>query len=125
MANHKRDKEFFHNHIRELSEKLDGIYSIKEAGKQVNVCEELRVLEMLESVYSVIESKGIPDGETYLKYSNYLSNVRQRKQNMIAKKAEIEEVHATEIQNIKLLLSTMETHLEASCAADPRNPYPW
>ncbi|OKO54210.1 hypothetical protein ABH17_017320 [Bacillus toyonensis] len=97
--------------INELSNKLNSIYTIIEDGKFINLLEELKRLDFLESIYSVLEDSTFKKGTVYEEYTGYLKEVRKAKDKYNDEKKKIEEKEEEDIDNIKLLLRDLNYKL--------------
>jgi len=101
---------FCEQHIKELRERLDEIYTIVEEGESINLVREIEKLKNMENIYSAIEN-GAAQGDTYEKYNGYLLLVREDLARYIEKREEIIKDNSVETTNIDLLLKSFETNL--------------
>ncbi|HDR7065672.1 hypothetical protein COC65_16760 [Bacillus thuringiensis] len=103
--------EFCNYQTKKLTEKLNIIYTISEEGKSINIIKELKMLEFLESVYSVIERSDFQEGSVYDEYTKYLTSVREEIVKIKKEKERIEKENRVDIENIKLLLRDLNQNL--------------
>ncbi|PSL41668.1 hypothetical protein B0H99_102352 [Planomicrobium soli] len=106
--------EFLKEHHEKLNKALDEIYTINtpydfpiSTEEQINVDKELTKLLALEKFYSAIE-KGKSQGTIFEEYSNHLKFAKMGIEVLEREKQAIEEEHADDIANIRLLLEGIE-----------------
>jgi hypothetical protein len=110
--------EFYKEQQESLNKALDKIYTVNtpydypiESDDHVNIEKELHRLTELEKFYSVIE-EGKSQGSVFEEYSNSLKEVRMGIEVLEREKQAIEEEHADDIANLRLLLSSVESRLD-------------
>ncbi|TWT25422.1 hypothetical protein [Planomicrobium sp. CPCC 101110] len=108
--------EFLKEHHEKLNKALDEIYTINtpydfpiSTEEQINVDKELQKLRALEKFYSAIEN-GNGQGSIFEEYSEHLKFARMGIEVLEREKQAIEEEHADDIANIRLLLENMESN---------------
>lgn len=111
--------EFCKHHITELEKYLEKLYTIdcpeeyneaRAKDGKINVFEEIKYLDELERIYSVIET-GNEKGELYEKYSGYLSAVREAKTIMNSELEKVKESNTGEIENAELMLKSFRQYV--------------
>jgi hypothetical protein len=111
MENSNKIINSLDRHIKELESRLEAIYTVippkKYPGNEekVNLLNKINELQMLESIYEVIDGEDIKISKTAIEYSDYLSAVRIGLEVLLNEKASVEEEHGNEIKNISLLLT--------------------
>jgi hypothetical protein len=120
--NKNKTIELVNFHVGRLEKKLEDIYTVeppqdykdKQNVEKVNVLVELNDCEEAAAFYSVVEEEGVHEGEVYQEYSGYLKNIRESIQTLKALQKEIEQAHAADIANTRLLLNIMNKKVEKS-----------
>jgi len=107
--------EFFEEQQKKLNQALDKIYTINtpydypiDSEEQINIEKELEKLVELEGFYSVIE-KGKGQGSVFEEYTHHLREVRMGIEVLEREKQAIDEEHADDLANIRLLLESLES----------------
>ncbi|MEK4277665.1 hypothetical protein [Paenibacillus sp. FSL R7-0026] len=108
------------DHINMLEEKLTKIYTVElfhytptDSVKNVDVRERLRLTKFLINIYSKLEREGIKQGETFEKYSTYLTNARYGVDRADEAIKQIEQENSAEIKNINILLEAFKLELKS------------
>jgi hypothetical protein len=102
--------EVLDHHIDRLEQRLNEIYSVESLegyfrkDKKLNLQKEIEELEILESVYSVIDKEEIKVSKTSREYYDYLKAVREGLGLLRSELDRVSKEHSTEINNVQLLL---------------------
>lgn len=117
--------EFCRSHIKSIKEELSVIYSIdcpdgypegrSENGK-INTYKELKYLENVEELYSVIDDSECTTGDIYDKYNAYLSKVRESKEIIKEKHEVIEDIFSHDIENANKLIDKFNEYININSA---------
>ena len=116
------NRELKEKHVRGLIEKMERelkeIYTVpapegypSENKKKFDLREEMSNLEFYESIYSTVETEGVPEGEIYQEYSKYVSKIREAKAMVEKEKEKVEEKNSAQIKNANVLLKSFKEAL--------------